>query len=876
MDNLKKLIVIDGNSLLFRAFFATSYGDTSSIMRTKDGTPTNAIFAFANMVGKIMSSFQGGESLFIGFDTDSQTFRKEEFEGYKANRKPAPPELIPQFPISREFLDALNVVHYECHGVEADDICGTIAKLASQEGYEVTVYTSDKDYLQLVDDAITVNLIRKGLSDINPITPASMVEQFGFTPKQIIDYKGLRGDSSDNLPGIPGVGEKGAVKLISEFGDFEAIIQAAKDGKIKGKLGENIVANEALGRQSYSLATMKLDVPLPFGLEDLLYQGYSFDAISEFCKKYELRQFLSRLPASLKANGSSAEPPVAETVSSLEGKELPNAIGFAFDFDGMSYQEEAPLGVAFATGKVTYYLSYEDFLKDEKAKAVLEDASIKKYVYDAKMITVVLKKENIKVQGIAFDLLLSAYLLDSSLTGDKRLAYAVFGADISPKEESSGLSLFSSGHPESTGRMAHFALSVYPKAIAQMKNENCLSLYEEIEFPLTFVLADMESEGFPLDKASLEEIGKDYRQKRDEAERQIVAIAGHPINPASPKQVGELLFNELGLGNGKNTSTSVDVLKSLEPLHPVVSKILEYRKYAKLVGTYIDGLLPHIQGDGKIHTCFNQAQTTTGRLSSSSPNLQNISTRDEESRLIRKAFFYPDGNTKILSLDYSQIELRILSAMSSCQTYIDVFNAGHDVHSETARAIFGLAPSEEVPHDLRRRAKAVNFAIIYGTTPFGLADQIGTTPTEASRIIRSFYAAYPEIDRFLAEIIKEAEAKGYVETMFGRRRYFREINDPNYAKREAARRAALNAPVQGSAADLIKIAMLKVAAFLRENTCKTRMVLQIHDELLFALDPSEEATIVPKIKEIMESAISLPVKLQVEGSAGSSWYEAKD
>ena len=874
MSDKKKLIIIDGNSLLFRAFFATSYGDTSSIMRTKDGTPTNAIFAFANMVSKIMQGFKGGESIFIGFDTDSQTFRKEEFASYKANRKPAPPELIPQFPISREFLDALNIVHYEMHGVEADDICGTIAKLGSKAGYEVTVYTSDKDYLQLVDDNITVNLIKKGLSDINPITPEAMIEQFGFTPLQIIDYKGLRGDSSDNLPGIPGVGEKGAVKLISEFGDFESIIAAAKDGRIKGKLGENIVANEELGRQSYSLAHIKLDVELPFGLDELLYQGYDYEAISSFCKKYELRQFLSRLPSSLKKQSGLSEAPATTALTSFEGIEVGDKIGLAFDFEGDSIQNEPMVGLAISTGKTTYYIGYDDLKKDAKAKQILENPDISKYVLDAKLIVVGLRKEGIEVRGIVFDLLLASYLIDSSLSGNRRLVYSNFGVDVSSEEDT--LSLFSSAAVNTTGKMAYYALALEPKAKSMMEQEHCLKLYEEIEFPLSFVLADMESEGFPLDRETLENVGATYRQKRDQLEAEIIEMAGYKFNVSSPKQVGDLLFNQLGLGNGKNASTSVDVLKSLVDKHPIVAKILEYRKYAKLVSTYIDGLLPHIQHDGKIHTCFNQAQTTTGRLSSSNPNLQNISTRDEESRQIRQAFFYPDHAYKILSLDYSQIELRILAAMASCTPYINVFNGGHDVHSETARAIFGLSPNMEVPHDLRRRAKAVNFAIIYGTTPFGLADQIGTTPTEASYIIRSFYTAYPEIDAFLANITKEVETKGYVETMFGRRRYLREINDPNYSRREAARRAALNAPVQGSAADLIKIAMLKVDRFLKEGGYKSKMVLQIHDELLFAVDESEIETILPRIKDIMEHAIELPVKLQVEGNLGDSWYDAKD
>ena len=872
----KKLIVIDGNSLLFRAFYATYYGDPTSIMRTKDGTPTNAIFAFSNMLSKILQSMQEGDSLFVGFDADSQTFRKAEFDAYKANRKPAPEELIPQFAMSRELLDALNVVHYEEPGIEADDICGTIAKQAGAMGYEVDVYTSDKDYLQLIDDHITVKLIRKGLSDIDSLTPSSMQEEFGFAPLQIIDYKGLRGDASDNLPGIPGIGEKTAVKLIGEYGSFDAIVAAAKEGKIKGKMGENIVNGEELGRTCYRLATILTDAKLPFDVPSLLYEGYRFDAVNAFCQKYELKQFLGRLPTRFKAGDSSAMPEI-ETVTSLPRLEG-TVIGLALDLGSHLYHSEELLGLALSDAKHIYYLRAEDLLQDEYARRLLEDASVEKCVYDAKAAIFALKRLGITLNGVGFDVLLAAYLLDSSLTDSPELIFSSFGVDVSAKEEESGLDLFSSAqiHPAFAGKMAYYALKIKPKAVASLRDVEAEKLYFEVELPLASVLAEMENEGFPLNKGELLAIGEEFRLKRDALAKEIHDMAGYHFNIGSPKQVGELLFQKLLLADGKMPGTSVEVLRSIEHKHPIVGKILEWRKYAKLVSTYIDGLTPHIAEDGKIHTYFNQAQTTTGRLSSSNPNLQNISTRDEESRQIRKAFYYPDQNLSIVSFDYGQIELRVLAALSHCQAYIDIFASDRDVHSETARRIFGLGESEEVTHLQRRRAKAVNFAIIYGVTPFGLADQIEGTPTEAVELIQSFKRHYPEVDAYLQNILKEVEQKGYVKTMFGRRRYLRGITDPNYAKREAARRAALNAPVQGSAADLIKIAMLKVDKFLKEGGYKTKMVLQIHDELLFAMPKEEQESLLPQIEQIMVHAVELPVALTVEYAAGRTWYDAKD
>ena len=871
MENKKHLYVIDGNSLLFRAYFATSYGGSETIMRTSSGLPTNAIFAFSNMITKILASFKGGESIFVGFDCDSKTFRKEEFEEYKANRKPTPEDLVRQFPISRELLDVLGVKHYEEHGVEADDLCGTVAALASKEGYLVDVYTSDKDYLQLVDERITVNLLKTGLSNMNPITPEEMVKQFGFAPKQIIDFKGLRGDSSDNLPGIKGIGDKGATDLIKAYGSFEAIVEAAKKGIIKGKQGEKIVEGEAMGRKCYELATIKTDCALPFSLVDLLYEGYESKKAEAFAAKYELKSFLSRLPSSYKKGEAPLRIASVKRVSSLEGIAFPGKIGLALDMGGDSYHEDPCLGLALSTPTQAYYLRSEDAKKDPALKALLLNREIEKNVYDSKQTRIVLDDLGLGIEGIAFDFLLACYLIDSSSANSVDSSLALLGAKLPEKQAS----LFESESEERTGALASLLLSLEGKARESMDSLDSSALYEEIEFPLASILSDMEEEGFPVHERELREIGEEFKAKMRQEEESVLSFAGHPFNVSSPKQVAEVLYNEMGLPHDKSMSTSAEKLQELSSFSPICAHILGYRKYAKLIGTYVDGLLPHIQKDGKIHTCFNQAQTSTGRLSSSNPNLQNISARDEEGKQVRKAFYYDDENY-LLSLDYHQIELRILASLSGCLLYQEVFKSNRDVHEETARRLFKVGEGEKVSPELRRKAKAINFAIIYGTTPFGLAEQIGCPVKEASQVIDSFYATYPEIKEYLDKTIEHAQKKGYVETVLGRRRYLHDLTDPSYMKREAAKRAALNAPVQGSAADLIKAAMLSIASFLKKGGYKTKMVLQIHDELIFAGPKEELESLKPALSELMTKALSLSVPLTVEGKIAKSWYELKD
>ncbi len=865
---MSRVIIIDGNSLLFRAYYATAYPGVE-IMRSQDGTPTNAIFAFSNMINKIIADLKEGEAIFVAFDAAKHNFRHDQLESYKANRKPAPEDLVKQFPIVREFLKSLNIYQFEEVGFEGDDIAGTVAKLAEKEGYKVNLYTSDRDFLQLVSDNISVNIIKKGLSDVMVMTPELVKETYGFEPLQIIDYKGLRGDSSDNLPGIPGIGEKTAVKLIEEFGSFDNIVANADN--IKGKVGEMIKEHSDIGRISRDLAIIQTNIELPFDIKDLIYEGYDFQTINEFCQKYGLKQFINKVQPKWKKKSLSEITIDVKTVNSLKGYEVGNDLGIAIDYENDNYTLGSIYGVAFSFNNEHLYISLEDIKKDEYALKILRDKNIRKYCYDYKAIKVALKKNDIDIEGVYFDLLIASYLVDSSLKNNPEVVMNIYGIDLTMDEEE--MSLFSQQSPLKTAKMAYFSRILKDKVFSELEKIDAISLYETLEVPLIDTLADMEIEGFPLDKKKLDEFGDVYKEKEIALSKEIFAMAGEEFNLASPKQIADVLFNKMGLKGNRKQSTSVDNLKDIADEHPIVNKILEYRKYFKLVSTYVEGLKNHIHSDGKIHAKFNQALTTTGRLSSSEPNLQNISVRDEEGKLIRKAFYYPDQDVEILSLDYSQIELRVLSSLSKCKALQEIFLKGEDIHSATAKKIFNL---EGEPTSLqRRRAKTVNFGIVYGISDWGLAEQLEITPKEAKAIITSFYQSYPEVSTFFQEIIADATKNGYVSTLLGRRRYLREIHDSNYQVREFAKRAAMNAPIQGTAADLIKLAMIKVSKALKDGNYKSKMVLQIHDELIIKVYKSEKDEIFKLVKSVMENAMKLDVPLEVDGGFGETWYDAK-
>ena len=870
---MPKITIIDGNSLLFRAYFATAYPG-AEIMRNQEGIPTNAVFAFSNMINKIVSSLKEGEGIIVAFDAAKHNFRHDALESYKANRKPAPQELVEQFPIARDFLRSFGIFQFEEEGFEGDDIAGTIAKKAESLGYDVTVYTSDRDFLQLVSDKVTVQIIRKGLSDVVAMTPEVVKETYGFDPIQIIDYKGLRGDSSDNLPGIPGIGEKTAVKLIEQYGSFDNIIAHADE--INGKIGEAIRTYSDKGKVSRDLAIIKTDIELPFSVEDTTYKGYSFKVINEFCQKYGLKQFMTKVSPKWKTSEVGSIELNVTRVSSFDGIELGNEIGIALDYeDSDDYSNSQIFGIAISSKNNNYYINIDEAKKDKTLLDILSNKDIRKYAYDYKAIKVSLSNENIHIDGLEFDLLIATYLVDTTIKNKVESVLNVYGIDIdevSEKEEE--ISLFTNEDPNKTAKVAYYSLSLAGKVKAELVKIGALDLFNNLELKLTDVLADMEIEGFPLDASILDEMKNEWSKRIDALESEIYELAGEKFNISSPKQLGEILYTKLGLPSNRKGSTSFDNLKYISDKHPIVNKIIEYRKYAKLISTYVEGLKSHIHKDKKIHANFNQALTQTGRLSSSNPNLQNISIRDEEGKLIRKAFYYPSDDYEILSLDYSQIELRILAHLSNCKNLKEIFmDPESDIHTATAQKIFKI---EGEPSALmRRKAKAVNFGIIYGISDWGLADQLEISVKESKEIISSFYDTFPEVNDFFRGIVDNALKDGFVSTMMGRRRYLRELHDANYQVREFAKRAAMNAPIQGSAADLIKVAMIEVDEALKEGHFKTKMVLQIHDELIFKVPKDEKEKVYQVIKDKMTHAMNLSVPLQVDGGFGKTWYDCK-
>ena len=868
---MKKLVIVDGNSLLFRAYYATSF--TGTIMRRKDGFPTNAIFGFTNMMNKIISTLKDGDLLFVSFDTGKKTFRHKEMETYKAQRKPIDEDLKLQLPVARELLKAMGVFYYELEGYEGDDLAGTVAKIGSNANLEVDVYTSDKDYLQLINDNISIYMITKGIKEIKIMNKESLFNDMGLTPDQIRDYKGLMGDPSDNIKGIPGVGEKTAIKLLQQYSSLEGIIEAMKNEK--SKLAQKIIDNQDLGKFCKHIATIDTDVPLPFTLEDLEYSGYDFNELSSFYTKEEFYSLLKKLkPNSKKRNihKTTTEKSIKfEKILISSFKDLPNNIStFVLDYNQTNYHHANVNNVIFADDKNVYIYDYSLAKKDKDFINFITNENIKKATFDSKAMYVLLNKDHIQLNGITFDLLLASYLLDSSLANDPITVCAYFGKNILSNDQ---LTLFDDN--SSTCNLTYVINSIKDEVIESLKEIDCYDLYNNIELKLAIVLAKMEIEGFPLNKEALNIINEKYKIILNELTEKIDELAGVKINLSSPKQVADLLFNKLMLPSNKKQSTSIEILNNIKHLHPIVPLLIEYRKYSKLISTYTSSLSDYIFPDGKIHALFNQALTTTGRLSSSEPNLQNISVRDEEGKLIRKAFFYDEDDLSLLSLDYSQIELRLLAHMANVSLLIKAFNEGKDVHEQTARKIFNIPNNEEVPSSLRRKAKTVNFGIVYGISDWGLAEQLSCPIQEAKTIINNFYLVYPEIKTYFDNVIEFANKNNYVTTLFKRRRYILELNSDNYQTREFGKRAAQNAPIQGTAADLIKMAMIKIDEEITKQQLKSKLILQIHDELIFKIYPEEKEIMYNLVKSTMENIYPLKVKLEVDGSCAKTWYDCK-
>lgn len=863
---MDKIVLIDGNSLLFRAYYATSYGQ---ILRTKDGTPTNALLAFINMIQKVMDQ-EKPRYMLVAFDTGKPTFRHSQYSDYKAGRKETPEDLSLQFPLVREFLRHYGIFCFEKEGYEADDIVGSTAKLAERNNLEVHIYSGDRDLLQLISPLTTVCITKKGISEIACMTEETLMDEWGLTPSQIIDYKGLCGDSSDNIPGIKGIGDKTAVKLLQEYKDLEHVLEATH----KGKLGEKIKEGRESALMSKSLATIYTELPLDYDLKDLVYQGIHYDDLKNFYVRLELKSLLSKL-SNIHNNDEHVQKmevnyEVKEDFS-LEDVDLVSSLVVEINKENAFRGEILYFGISSSKG--TYLYPYSMIKNQEEFRKYLKDENYKKLGLDVKKSINACRYRSLEVKGYCFDLLLSTYLLDSSIKEDASSVLAHFGYVLP-----SFVEVYSARHFDEENVKIYCAqkaiaiFEAYEKAKQELIEKEVNHLYEDIEFPLTFILAEMEFYGVKVDTNVLDNLFEVYDAKTKELENEIFAIAGRTFNLNSPAQLAVLLYDELQLPHNKKRSTSVEFLEPLRVYHPVVSLILQYRKYQKLVSNYLVGLKNYIYNDGKVHTIFNQALTQTGRLSSKEPNLQNISVRDEETRLVRKAFIPAREENYLLSLDYSQIELRVLASFANDEEMIHAFENGIDIHASTAAKIFNV-PLEEVTSLMRRQAKAVNFGIVYGISDWGLSEQIGVTPKEAREFIQRYFDSYPRIKAYLDGLVKSCQEDGYVKTMFNRIRYVPEILEKNYNIREFGKRIAMNTPIQGSAADIIKIAMIKVDKVLKENNFNTKMILQIHDELVFEVPYDELMSVIPLIEQAMEDAVSLNVKLKAEYEYGDSLYE---
>lgn len=867
---MEELILIDGNSLLFKAFYATSY--TGNYMVNRNGIPTNGVYGFARMVEKIIST--NPKYVIVAFDYGKKTFRNELLDTYKATRKETPQELVPQFALAREYLTAHNITWYEVEGYEGDDIIGTLVDFGEKNNLKVSVYTGDKDANQLISPQTTIYRTVKGVTELDIYNEQTLLDKYGLKPDQFRDFLGLMGDSSDNIPGIKGVGEKTALKLLHQYGTIEGL-QEHQD-EIKGKMGEKIRAGMEDALMSKKVATILRDIPIDVDLEKATYQGYDYETLKSFYEKYDMNSLIK----SMTTEAAPKKELKLEIVDHMPEITKDSAV-YPSIYD-TNYHRSIILGYGIYNDEQAYFISYENALKDESFLAYLKDENKKKYGYDIKSAVIGSRWNGIEINGYTFDLSLASYVLEPAIKEELKYVCTHFDYEGVQYDEE----VFGKGAKKHIPEDDILASHIVSKAKAiyelkdvvtkELKDKNQYELYENIELPVTRILGEMEFAGTEIDLDVLKEMDTAFDETIEKLANDIYRISGTTFNISSPKQLGQVLFEDLGLKGGKKTktgySTSQDVLEKIIDAHPVVPLVLEYRMLAKLSSTYLKGLQEQVFPDHKIHTIYKQTLTHTGRLSSVDPNLQNIPVRSEEGKLIRKAFVSHNGY--LVSFDYSQIELRILAHMAHVTNLIDAFNQGKDIHRHTAALVFGVK-DEEVTPQMRSQAKAVNFGIIYGMSEFRLSKDIGMSISEARDFINKYFETYPEVKTYMDEVVETCKKQGYVSTLLNRKRYIPTINDKNFMVRQQAQRYAMNTPIQGTGADILKLAMIEVDKALKEKNLKSQMILQVHDELIFDVFEDELEEVMSLVKEKMENCIKMDVPLIVEGNYAKNWCELK-
>nr|WP_312984250.1 DNA polymerase I [Clostridioides sp.] len=877
----KTLVIIDGNSIINRAFYALPE------MNNKEGLKTNAIYGFTTMLLKIIDTYKPTH-ISVAFDRKAPTFRHLEFEDYKAGRKKMPDDLGEQFEPLKDLLDKFNINRLEIDGYEADDIIGTVSKKAEEEGFKVYIVTGDKDAIQLASNKTTTLITKKGIGEVEEYNYDSVIDRYEMTPDQFIDLKGLMGDKSDNIPGVPGIGEKTGIKLIKEFSNIENIIENVD--KLKGNVKKKIEENKETAIMSKRLATIIRDVPIEFDMDSMVFGDYIQDELIGKIRYFGFNSLLTRISS---LNGLEAEEEI------LEIKKLDDITSFvekaqnekkmilkAVTREGNILEKNIIYMFISIDGEEIYYVDEADIVN---LTEILSDYEIKKFGYNLKEDYTALKPYKIELNNIDFDISIAEYLIDSTSSTSydcSAIAMKYLSKNVKSKEDLLGKGVKAKKFQDLDfnelsnyiGCVIKTVSEVIPhmeKTLVEMEMDG---LFYHVEMPLVEVLGHMEFVGIEVDKDKLKELGIKFKEIIDTLEKEIYELAGDKFNINSPKQLGVILFEKLELPVIKKTktgySTNADVLEKLKDKHPIIEKITEYRQITKLNSTYVEGLLGIINPiSHRIHSTFNQTITTTGRISSTEPNLQNIPVRMEIGREIRKVFISASG-CQLVDADYSQVELRVLAHISQDENMIKAFKEHEDIHTKTASQVFGV-DTKDVNIELRSAAKAVNFGIIYGKTDFGLADDLNIPVPKAREYIESYFAKYSKIKEFMDNTIEKASETGYATTILNRRRYIPEIKSSNFVERNRGKRFAMNAPIQGSAADIIKIAMVNVHKKLEESSLKSKLILQVHDELIVETYDDEIEKVTKIVKEEMENAVQMDVHLDVDLNVGNSWYDVK-